>query len=317
MPLESMTLLTGNANRKLAIAIANKLHVPLGNATVDRFSDGEIMVELMENMRARDVYIIQSTCAPTNDNLMELLVMVDAVRRASASRITAVIPYMGYARQDRRPRSARVPISAKVVAKMIAAAGTDRVLTVDLHADQIQGFFDMPLDNIYASPVLLGDVYKQEKDELVVVSPDVGGVIRARALAKRLDDADLAIIDKRRPNPNEAQVMNIIGEVSGRTSVIIDDMVDTAGTLCQAAAALKEHGSKKVVAYCTHPVLSGKAIENINGSVLDEIIVTDTIPLSVAAEQCDKIRQVSVAELLAESVRRISEGESLSSIFVD
>ena len=317
MPLESMTLLTGNANRKLAIAIANKLHVPLGNAAVDRFSDGEIMVELMENMRARDVYIIQSTCAPTNDNLMELLVMVDAVRRASASRITAVIPYMGYARQDRRPRSARVPISAKVVAKMIAAAGTDRVLTVDLHADQIQGFFDMPLDNIYASPVLLGDVYKQEKDELVVVSPDVGGVIRARALAKRLDDADLAIIDKRRPNPNEAQVMNIIGEVSGRTSVIIDDMVDTAGTLCQAAAALKEHGSKKVVAYCTHPVLSGKAIENINGSVLDEIIVTDTIPLSVAAEQCDKIRQVSVAELLAESVRRISEGESLSSIFVD
>lgn len=317
MPLESMTLLTGNANRKLAIAIANKLHVPLGNATVDRFSDGEIMVELMENMRARDVYIIQSTCAPTNDNLMELLVMVDAVRRASASRITAVIPYMGYARQDRRPRSARVPISAKVVAKMIAAAGTDRVLTVDLHADQIQGFFDMPLDNIYASPVLLGDVYKQEKDELVVVSPDVGGVIRARALAKRLDDADLAIIDKRRPNPNEAQVMNIIGEVSGRTSVIIDDMVDTAGTLCQAAAALKEHGSKKVVAYCTHPVLSGKAIENINGSVLDEIIVTDTIPLSADAEQCDKIRQVSVAELLAESVRRISEGESLSSIFVD
>jgi len=317
MPLESMTLLTGNANRKLAIAIANKLHVPLGNATVDRFSDGEIMVELMENIRARDVYIIQSTCAPTNDNLMELLVMVDAVRRASASRITAVIPYMGYARQDRRPRSARVPISAKVVAKMIAAAGTDRVLTVDLHADQIQGFFDMPLDNIYASPVLLGDVYKQEKDELVVVSPDVGGVLRARALAKRLDDADLAIIDKRRPNPNEAQVMNIIGEVSGRTSVIIDDMVDTAGTLCQAAAALKEHGSKKVVAYCTHPVLSGKAIENINGSMLDEIIVTDTIPLSADAEQCDKIRQVSVAELLAESVRRISEGESLSSIFVD
>jgi ribose-phosphate pyrophosphokinase len=316
MPIESMALLTGNANRKLAVSIAAKLRVPLANAVVDRFSDGEVMVELMENFRSRDVYIIQSTCAPTNDTLMELMVMVDAVRRASADRITAVIPYLGYARQDRRPRSARVPITAKVVAKMLETAGTDRVLTVDLHADQIQGFFDVPLDNIYASPVLLGDVYKHEKDHLVVVSPDVGGVVRARALAKRLD-ADLAIIDKRRPNPNEAQVMNIIGEVDNRTCVIIDDMVDTAGTLCQAGAALKAHGANKVVAYCTHAVLSGKAIENISSSELDEIVVTDTIPLRENATQCPKIRQVSVAELLAESVRRISEGESLSSIFVD
>ncbi len=317
MSLDSMTLLSGNANPTLAASIANYLHMPLGKATVDRFSDGEIMVELVENVRGRDVYIIQSTCAPTNDNLMELVVMIDAVRRASAQRVTAVIPYMGYARQDRRPRSARVPITARVVADMIGAVGTDRVLTVDLHADQIQGFFSMPLDNIYASPILLGDVWKHETDHLVVVSPDVGGVARARALAKRLDDADLAIIDKRRPNPNEAQVMHIIGEVKDRTCVIIDDMVDTAGTLCQGAAALKRAGANKVVAYCTHPVLSGKALDNIVKSELDEIVVTDTIPLRPEAEKCERIRQLSVAELLAESIRRISEGESLSSMFID
>jgi ribose-phosphate pyrophosphokinase len=312
-----MRLLSGNANRALAQAIANHLHVPLAKAVVDRFSDGEIMVELVENVRGDDVYIVQSICAPTNDNLMELLIMTDAARRASAARVTAVIPYMGYARQDRRSRFARVPISAKVVANMIGAVRTDRVLTVDLHADQIQGFFDMPLDNIYASPVLLGEVWKQGLSDLIVVSPDVGGVVRARALAKRLDDAELAIIDKRRPNPNEAEVMHIIGDVEGRACVIIDDMVDTAGTLCQAAAALKEHGATRVAAYCTHPVLSGNALGNINASVLDELVVTDTIPLGAQAAQCPKIRQLSVAELLAESIRRIAEGESLSSMFVD
>ena len=317
MSLDFMTLLSGNANRKLATSIANHLHIPLGKATVDRFSDGEIMVELAENVRGRDVYVVQSTCAPTNDNLMELLVMIDAVRRASAKRVTAVIPYLGYARQDRRPRSARVPITARVVADMIGTVGTDRVLTVDLHADQIQGFFNMPLDNIYASPVLLGDVWKHELGRIVVVSPDVGGVVRARALAKRLDDADLAIIDKRRPNPNEAQVMHIIGEVKDRSCVIIDDMVDTAGTLCQGAAALKQAGANKVVAYCTHPVLSGRALENIGDSELDEIVVTDTIPLRPDAARLERIRQLSVAELLAESIRRISEGESLSSMFID
>lgn len=318
MALEQMTLFTGNANPRLAEAVANHLHMPLGKAVVDRFSDGEVMVEIIENVRGRDVYIVQPTCAPTNDNLMELLVVIDAIRRASAARVTAVIPYLGYARQDRRPRSARVPISARLVANMIQAAGTDRVLTVDLHADQVQGFFDVPLDNIYASPILLGDVWKNEDhDDLIVVSPDVGGVVRARALAKRLDDADLAIIDKRRPKANEAEIMNIIGDVRDRTCVIVDDMVDTAGTLCQAADALKRSGAKKVVAYCTHAVLSGNALANIEGSELDELVVTDTIPLQPAAGRSGRIRQLTVAGLLAESLRRICSGESLSSLFMD
>ncbi|MGE0383893.1 MAG: ribose-phosphate diphosphokinase [Gammaproteobacteria bacterium] len=312
-----MTLFSGNAHPRLAEAIANHLHLPLGKAVVSRFSDGEVQVEIIENVRGRDVYVVQPTCAPTNDNLMELLVMIDAIRRASAARVTAVIPYLGYARQDRRTRSARVPISAKLVANMIGATGTDRVITVDLHADQIQGFFDIPLDNIYASPVLLGEVWRKEGPDLMVVSPDVGGVVRARALAKRLDDAELAIIDKRRPNPNEAQVMHIIGDVRGRSCVIVDDMVDTAGTLCLAAQALKEHGARRVVAYCTHPVLSGKAVANIESSVLDELVVTDTIPLRPEAAGCARIRQLSVAELLAEGLRRICLGESLSSMFVD
>ena len=317
MTLENIMLCTGNANPKLAFDIAANLNIPLGKITVGRFSDGEVMVEITETVRSREVFIIQSLCAPTNDNLMELLVMADAMRRASASRITAVIPYMGYARQDRRTRSARVPITAKVVANMIASAGIDRVLTVDLHADQIQGFFDMPLDNVYASPVLLGDIWKQKYPDMVVVSPDVGGVVRARALAKRLDDTELAIIDKRRPNPNESEVMNIIGEVSERTCIIIDDLVDTAGTLCNAAGALKEFGAEKVVAYCTHAVLSGNAIKNIQNSRLDELVVTDTIPLSAEAECLGRIRQLSVATMLGESIRRVSEGESLSSMFVD
>ncbi len=318
MALEQMTLFTGNANPRLAEAVANHLHLPLGKAVVDRFSDGEVMVEIIENVRGRDVYIVQPTCAPTNDNLMELLVVIDAIRRASAARVTAVIPYLGYARQDRRPRSARVPISARLVANMIQAAGTDRVLTVDLHADQVQGFFDVPLDNIYASPILLGDMWKNEDhDDLIVVSPDVGGVVRARALAKRLDDADLAIIDKRRPRANEAEIMNIIGDVRDRTCVIVDDMVDTAGTLCQAADALKRSGAKKVVAYCTHAVLSGNALANIESSELDELVVTDTIPLQPPAEHSGRIRQLTVAGLLAESLRRICSGESLSSLFMD
>jgi len=317
MTLDSVALFAGNAHPRLADAIAAHMHLPLGKATVGRFSDGEVLVEIIENVRGRDVYIIQPTCAPTNDNLMELLIMADAMRRASASRVTAVVPYLGYARQDRRPRSARVAISAKVVANMIAGVGIDRVVTVDLHADQIQGFFDIPLDNIYASPVLLGDIWKHEGPDLMVVSPDVGGVVRARALAKRLDDSELAIIDKRRPKPNEAQVMHIIGDVRGRACVIIDDMVDTAGTLCQAAEALKENGAARVVAYCTHPVLSGNAVRNIDASVLDELVVTDTIPLAAGARGCPRIRQLSVAELLAESIRRICEGESLSSMFVD
>lgn len=317
MSLANVMLFSGNANPVLAAEIAGYLNLPLGKITVDTFSDGEVLVEIGENVRGRDIYILQSICMPTNDNLMALLVMADALRRASAARVTAVIPYMGYARQDRRPRSARVPITAKVVADMIAAVHIDRVLTVDLHADQIQGFFDMPLDNVYASPVLLGDIWKLKYPDLIVVSPDVGGVARARALAKRLDDTDLAIIDKRRPNPNESEVMNIIGDVDGRTCVIIDDLVDTAGTLCNAAGALKKRGAVKVVAYCTHPVLSGNAVKNINASVLDELVVTDTIPLSKEATACDRIRQLSVAAMLAESVRRISEGESLSSMFVD
>ncbi len=310
-------IFTGNANRPLAEAIAEQAGVVLGKAIVGTFSDGEVMVEIRENVRGRDVYVVQSTCAPSNDNLMELLVMIDALRRASAARITAVVPYMGYSRQDRRPRSARVPISAKVVANMISVVGTDRVLTVDLHADQIQGFFDIPLDNVYASPVLLGDVWKHKYEKLMVVSPDVGGVVRARALAKRLDDADLAIIDKRRPQANQAEVMNIIGDVEGRSCVIIDDIVDTAGTLCNAAAALKEHGAIGVYAYCTHAVLSGPAVRRIAESQLDELVVTDTIPLSPEARAEPRIRQLSVAALLAESMRRIGSGESLSSMFVD
>lgn len=317
MSLSNIMLFSGNANPKLALEIAGYLNMPLGKITVGRFSDGEVMAEIAENVRGREIFFIQSLCTPTNDNLMELLVVADAMRRASAVRITAVIPYMGYARQDRRPRSARVPITAKVVANMIGAVGIDRVLTVDLHADQIQGFFDMPLDNVYASPVLLGDVWKHKYPNQMVVSPDVGGVVRARALAKRLDDTDLAIIDKRRPNPNESEVMNIIGDVTGRTCIIIDDLVDTAGTLCNAAGALKKSGAIKVVAYCTHPVLSGNAIKNIENSVLDELVVTDTIPLRSEAVACNRIRQLSVAAMMAESIRRVAESESLSSMFVD
>src|SRR5512133_1628581 len=312
-----MAVFTGNANPQLAQEIARYLQVPLGRAHVGRFSDGEITVELMENVRGRDVFIVQATCPPANDHLMELLVMVDACRRASAARITAVIPYFGYARQDRRPRATRVAITAKVIANMLAGVGVHRVLTVDLHADQIQGFFDIPVDNVYSSPVLLGEVWRQKYDDLVVVSPDVGGVVRARAIAKRLDDADLAIIDKRRPKANVATVMNIIGDVSGKICVLVDDIVDTAGTLCAAAAALKQNGAIKVVAYCTHPVLSGSAIDNISRSQLDELVVTDTIPLSEAARGCRKIRQLSVAELLAETIRRIAFGESVSSLYVD
>jgi ribose-phosphate pyrophosphokinase len=289
----------------------------LGMAAVGRFSDGEIAVEIEENVRGKDVFIIQPTCSPTNENLMELLVMIDALKRASASRITAVMPYYGYARQDRRSRSARVPITAKLVAKMIEQAGAHRVLTVDLHADQIQGFFDIPVDNVYSSPILLGDVWRQQYKDLIVVSPDVGGVVRARALAKRLDDADLAIIDKRRPKANVSEIMHIIGDVDGRTCVLIDDLVDTAGTLCHAAGALKKHGAIKVAAYCTHAVLSGSAIKNLNGSELDELVVTDTIPLSQEAVKSGKIRQLSVAEMLAETIRRIAVGESVSSLYVD
>jgi len=317
MTLTNVTLFTGNSNPRLAAEIAGYLNMPMGKISVGKFSDGEVMVEIAENVRGREVFVVQSLCAPVNDNLMELLVISDALRRASATRVTAVIPYMGYARQDRRPRSARVPITAKVVANMIGAVGIDRVLTVDLHADQIQGFFDMPLDNVYASPVLLGDIWKHKYANQIVVSPDVGGVVRARALAKRLDDTELAIIDKRRPNPNESEVMNIIGDVDGRTCVIIDDLVDTAGTLCSAAGALKKVGAERVVAYCTHPVLSGKAVQNIDKSVLDELVVTDTIPLRQDAAACGRIRQLSVAAMLAESIRRVSEGESLSSMFVD
>lgn len=312
-----MMVFTGNANPELANAIARRLQIPLGRAVVDKFSDGEIAVEILENVRGKDVFVLQSTCVPTNDNLMELLVMIDALKRASAGCVTAVIPYFGYARQDRRPRSARVPITASVIARMIGSVGADRALTVDLHADQIQGFFDIPVDNVYASPVLLGDVWRQKYPNLMVVSPDVGGVVRARALAKRLDDADLAIIDKRRPRANEAKVMNIIGDVKGRTCVIVDDLVDTAGTLAKAADALKEHGAEKVVAYCTHPVFSGNAVENIENSELDEIVVTNSIPLSEEAQACSKIRQLSIAEMLAETMRRISSDESVSSMFVD
>ncbi len=317
MALSGMMVFSGNANPELAKKIVERLNLPLGKAVVSHFSDGEVMFEIMENVRGRDVFIVQSTCAPTNDNLMELVVMADAMKRASAARVTAVMPYFGYARQDRRPRSARVPITARAVANILESVGINRLLTIDLHADQIQGFFNVPLDNVYASPVLLGDVWRQKYPNLMVVSPDVGGVVRARALAKRLDDADLAIIDKRRPQANQAEVMNIIGDVSGRTCVIIDDLVDTAGTLGHAADALKEHGAERVVAYCTHPVLSGKAVSNINGSSLDELVVTDTIPLSADAAGCDKIRQLSISEMLAETMRRISNEESVSSMFID
>ncbi len=312
-----MAIFSGNAHPQLAQDIARVLHVPLAKAQVGRFSDGEINVEILENVRGRETFIVQPTCPPAAENLMELLVMVDAARRASASRITAVIPYFGFARQDRRPRASRVPITAKLVAKMIGVAGVDRVLTVDLHADQIQGFFDIAVDNVYASPILLGDVWKQKYDDMVVVSPDVGGVVRARALAKRLDDADLVIIDKRRARANQSEVMNIIGEVENKNCVMIDDMVDTAGTLCHAASALKAHGAASVAAYITHPVLSGPAVSRITDSDLDEMVVTDTIPLRKEAAECDKIRQLSTAELLAETMRRISDEESVSSLYVD
>jgi len=308
---------SGNANKKLAEGVVKRLSMRLGMASVGRFSDGEVTVEIEENVRGREVFVVQSTNAPTDENLMELLVLIDALRRSSAAKITAVIPYFGYARQDRRSRSARVPITAKLVAKMIEAAGASNLLTVDLHADQIQGFFDIPVDNVYASPLLLGDIWRQNYQDLMVVSPDVGGVVRARALAKRLDDADLAIIDKRRPRANHAEVMHIIGDVKGRTCVLVDDLVDTAGTLCQAAKALKAHGARKVVAYCTHPVLSGKAYENLASSLIDELVVTDTIPLADGVLETGKIRQLSVAEMMGETIRRMAESESVSSMYVD
>jgi ribose-phosphate pyrophosphokinase len=311
-----MMVFTGTANPQLAEKVVKHLGMKLGRATVDRFSDGEVMVELQDNVRGKDVFVLQSTCAPTNDTLMEVMVMVDALRRASAGRITAAIPYFGYSRQDRRPRSARVAITAKVVANMLTSVGVNRLLTMDLHSDQIQGFFEIPVDNIYASPVLLDDLTKQDHHNLVVVSPDVGGVVRARALAKQMG-SDLAIIDKRRPKANIAKVMNIIGDVAGRTCVIMDDMVDTANTLCEAAAALKKKGAIKVMAYCTHPVLSGTAVERINASELDELVVTDTIPLRADALACKKIRQLSVGKLMGETIRRISNEDSVSSLFED
>lgn len=310
-----MAVFSGSANPKLAQTVADNLHIPLGKADINRFSDGEIAVEIKENVRGKDVFILQPTCAPTNDHLMEVILLADALRRSSAGRITAVIPYFGYARQDRRPRSARVPISAKVVADMLSIAGIDRIMMVDLHADQIQGFFDVPVDNLYGTPVLLRDLKQQNYENLMVVSPDVGGVVRARAMAKLLGDADLAIIDKRRARANESQVMHIIGDVSGRDCVIVDDIVDTAGTLCKAAQALKDHGARRVVGYITHPVLSGKAIETIQKSALDELVITDTIPLSEAASACANIRQISIASMIAESLRRINNEESISAMF--
>ncbi len=310
-----MMVFTGNANPELAQKVASRLYLSLGKADVGKFSDGEVAVELNENVRGKDVFVVQSTCAPTNDNLMELLVMIDALRRASAHRITAVVPYFGYARQDRRVRSARVPITAKVVADMMDAVGVDRVLTMDLHAEQIQGFFSCPVDNVYGSPILNDDIVAQNYENVIVVSPDIGGVVRARAIAKQLDEADLAIIDKRRPKANEAQVMNLIGDVEGRTCILVDDMVDTAGTLCQAANALKERGAVAVFAYCTHAVLSGKALDNLENSKLDELVVTDTIPLSDEAKRISKIRQLTLADLLAESMRRVANEESISALF--
>ncbi|MAC35991.1 MAG: ribose-phosphate pyrophosphokinase [Halieaceae bacterium] len=306
---------TGNANQALARKVADRLYLVLGNAAVSKFSDGEINVELNENVRGKDVFVLQSTCHPTNDNIIELLLIIDALRRASAARITAVVPYFGYARQDRRVRSARVPISAKVVADTMVGVGVDRVLTVDLHAEQIQGFFTVPVDNVYASSILNADIARCSHENLIVVSPDIGGVVRARAIAKQLDDADLAIIDKRRPRANEAEVMNLIGDVEGRTAILVDDMVDTAGTLCTAANALKERGAVKVVSYCTHAVLSGRALDNIRSSQLDELVVTDTIPLSPEALAVGKIRQLTIADLLAESIRRVSNEESISALF--
>ncbi len=316
MSYDRLMVFTGNANPRLAEDVVKHLNLPLGRAVVGRFSDGEVMVEILENVRGKDVFILQPTCAPTNDNLMEVLVMADALRRASAGRISAAVPYFGYARQDRRPQSARVPITAKVVANMFSAVGVDRVLTMDLHSDQIQGFFDIPVDNIYSMPVLLGDAWKHDYENLIVVSPDVGGVVRARAMATRLE-TDLAIIDKRRPKPNVAKVMHIIGDVAGRTCVMTDDLVDTANTLCEAALALKDHGAAKVIAYCTHPVLSGKAVERIENSELDQLIVTDTIPLREDAKRCPRIRTLSVAGLLAETMLRISNEDSVSSLFVE
>ena len=316
MSIENLTIFTGNANPVLSAEVVDYLKLPLGQAKVEQFSDGEIAIEIQENIRGRDVFIVQPTCAPSHKNLIELLLMIDACNRSSAYRITAVMPYYGYARQDRRPRNSRVPISAKLIASMMSTAGADRVLTMDLHADQIQGFFDIPTDNIYGSPVLLDDLRSLEEDNMIVVSPDVGGVVRARALAKRLG-VDLAIIDKRRPKANVAKVMNIIGEVEGRSCVLIDDMVDTANTLCKAADALKERGASTVRAYCTHPVLSGEAVNRINASNMDEVVVTNTIPLSDAAADCEKIRQLSVAHLLGESIRRITASDSVSSLFTD
>lgn len=312
--MTDLMVFTGNANPELAKKIVAHLGRPLGDVSVSQFSDGEIAVELNENVRGRDVFVVQPTCAPTNDNLMELIVMVDALRRASAGRITAVVPYFGYARQDRRVRSARVPITAKVVADMMVGVGVDRVLTVDLHAEQIQGFFDVPVDNVYGSPVLLEDIEQQKFEDLIVVSPDIGGVVRARAVAKQLG-IDLAIIDKRRPRANVAEVMHIIGEIEGRTCLLVDDIIDTAGTLCSASKALKQHGAKRVIAYCTHPVLSGKAIDNINNSELDELVVTDSIPLSEAARTCPRIRSLTLSKMLAEAMRRLSNEESLSAMF--
>ena len=316
MAYDSLMVFTGNANPRLAADVVRRLNISLGRATAGRFSDGEVNVEILENVRGKDTFVLQSTCSPTNDNLMELLIMADALKRASAGRITAAIPYLGYARQDRRPRSARVPITAKVVANMLQVAGVQRVLTVNLHSDQIQGFFDIPVDNIYGTPILLGDIWKQHYENLIVVSPDVGGVVRARALAKRLE-SELAIIDKRRPKANVSEVMNIIGEVRGRTCVMLDDLVDTAGTLCKAASALKGHGAERVLAYCTHAVLSGNAVARITESELDELVVTDTIPLRDDARACSKIRQISIAELLAETMLRISNEESVSSLFME
>lgn len=310
-----MAVFSGSANPKLAQTVADHLHIPLSKADITRFSDGEIAVEIKENVRGKDVFILQPTCAPTNDHLMEVVLLADALRRSSAGRITAVIPYFGYARQDRRPRSARVPISARVVADMLSIAGIDRVMVVDLHADQIQGFFDVPVDNLYATPVFLADLKQKNYENLMVVSPDVGGVVRARAMAKLLGDTDLAIIDKRRAKANESEVMHIIGDVAGRDCVIVDDIADTAGTLCKAADALKNKGASRVVGYITHPVLSGKALENIQNSALDEIVVTDTIPLTKEAEACPKIRQVTIAPMIAESLRRINNEESISAMF--
>ena len=314
MAFDSLMVFTGNANPEMAHRVAKHLDNNLGNASVKKFSDGEIAIELLENVRGRDVFILQSTCAPTNDNLMEILTMADALKRASAGRITAAIPYFGYARQDRRPRSARVPISAKLVANMLVSAGVDRILTVDLHADQIQGFFDIPVDNIYATPILIHDIQQQRLENLTVVSPDIGGVVRARAVAKVLN-ADLAIIDKRRPKANVAEVMNVIGDIQGRTCILVDDMIDTANTLCKAASALKERGAERVLAYATHPVFSGEAISRLGESDIDQVVVTDTIPLSDTAKNCGRIRQVTIAGLLAETVRRISNEESVSYLF--